>query len=264
MKIDRVILSTNNNRTYYEFWNPLSKLYRENFGIIPTLIFLGSEEELNSLSLSEEYGTIIRQDIIDCLDISWVTSWLPFYYTKKFPNDVCLTNGIDQIPLGSRFIIDLIKDFDDSSYVMMIDDAYKFSNDSKIREVSHKFYPSAYHIAKGSNFNEMYQFEDDFQSEIKKIENLKMNTLWGSIWGLDESYSSQILINNVKNMNIIKLSKINEILNGGRIECYRYKETSYDVNRLKNNEYIECHACRPFSEHSNYLNNMINNIPKFI
>ena len=90
MKIDRVILSTNNNPTYYQFWNPLSKLYKENFGITPTLIFLGSEAELESTSLSREYGDIIRQDIVPSKDVSWTTTWALFYFTKKFPNDICL------------------------------------------------------------------------------------------------------------------------------------------------------------------------------
>lgn len=264
MKIDRVILSTNNNRTYYEFWNPLSKLYKENFGITPTLIFLGSENELNSLSLSDEYGTIIRQDIVDTVDFAWATTWALFYYTKYFPNEVCLINGIDQIPLGSKFIIDFIKDVEDESYLMLIDDAYKLSRDTKILSRSNNFYPSAYHIAKGSTFSEMYEFENDFQSEIKKIEDLKMKTLWDTTWGLDEAYSSKVLIDNVKNMNIVKLSKFGEILNGGRVECHRYMEIPYDINNLRNNGYIECHACRPFSEHSDYLNKMINNVPKFI
>ena len=61
MKIDRVILSTNNNPIYYEFWNPLSKLYLDNFGIKPTLIFLGDKNEISSLKLSDEYGEIIHQ-----------------------------------------------------------------------------------------------------------------------------------------------------------------------------------------------------------
>ena len=61
MKVDRVILVTNNNSLYYDFWNNLSFTYKEKFGITPTLVFFGEKEELDSTNLSQEYGEIILQ-----------------------------------------------------------------------------------------------------------------------------------------------------------------------------------------------------------
>ena len=43
MKIDRVLLASNNNKLYYEFWNHASKVYHEKFGLKPTLIWVGTE-----------------------------------------------------------------------------------------------------------------------------------------------------------------------------------------------------------------------------
>jgi hypothetical protein len=43
MKIDRVILVSDNNPLYYEFWTDLSFTYKEKFGIKPTLIFFGEK-----------------------------------------------------------------------------------------------------------------------------------------------------------------------------------------------------------------------------
>ena len=63
MKVNRVILSSNNNDLYYPFWNILSKLYKTKFGIEPVLIFLGTEEEKLECGLSDEYGEIIIYDI---------------------------------------------------------------------------------------------------------------------------------------------------------------------------------------------------------
>lgn len=262
MKIDRVILSTNNNPTYYQFWNPLSKLYKKNFGITPTLVFLGSESELESLSLSTEYGDIIRQDIVPSKDVSWTTTWALFYFTKKFPNDICLINGIDQIPMGSQFLIDYIKEINDDKYVMLIDDAYKIMNNRKDwSEGGHS--PSAYHIAKGEIFNKVYSFEDTFADEIKKIEGISLNSMWGT-WGMDEAYSSQVLYSKKDEIEIECLSKFSEILAGGRVECKRSFEVPYDLEKLRNNGYIECHSCRPYLTHKKYLDGIFNNVPKFI
>jgi len=45
MKIDRVILSVDNNPTYRVFWNIVSKIWKEKFNINPTLFFHGTEKE---------------------------------------------------------------------------------------------------------------------------------------------------------------------------------------------------------------------------
>jgi hypothetical protein len=262
MKIDRVILSTNNNPTYYQFWNPLSKVYKENFGITPTLIFLGSEKELEGLPLSREFGDIIRQDIVPSKDVSWTTTWALFYFTKNFPNEVCLINGIDQIPMGSKFLIDYIKEINENKYVMLIDDAYKLMMGRKDwSEGGHS--PSAYHIAKGETFNKVYSFEDTFEDEIKKIESIKLDSMWGT-WGMDEAYSSQVLYNKKNEVEIECLSKFGEILNGGRIDCHRSLEVPFNLDTLKNNGYIECHSCRPYLNHKKYLDSIFDNVPKFV
>ena len=52
MKVDRVILASNKNPMYYDFWNQLSFTYKEKFGIKPTLIFFGTQEELDEINLS--------------------------------------------------------------------------------------------------------------------------------------------------------------------------------------------------------------------
>jgi hypothetical protein len=263
MKIDRVLLATNNNPTYYEFWNPLSKLYKTHFDIQPTLIFSGSEEELRSIDLSTKYGDVIRQDIVSSKNVQWTTTWLPFYYTKLFPNEVCLTNGIDQIPLGSEFLIDIIKGISQDKYVMLIDNAYQISSGEIDWRLGGKC-PSAYHVAKGSVFNSVYKFSDTFQEEIAKIESLPLQPMWENYWGLDEAYSSNVLFQKQHDLDIIGLSRFETLLDGKRIDCHRELEVPFDVSALQNNMYVECHACRPYSKHYLYLDDLINNIPKFI
>jgi ribulose-5-phosphate 4-epimerase/fuculose-1-phosphate aldolase len=81
MKIDRVILVTNNNPLYYDFWNNLSFTYKEKFGITPTLVFFGEKEELDSTNLSREYGEIILQKKIEGIP-DWQYTWALFYFTK--------------------------------------------------------------------------------------------------------------------------------------------------------------------------------------
>lgn len=264
MKIDKVILSSNNNDLYYPFWNIISKLYKTKFGIDPVLIFLGSEEEKIACELSSEYGEIIVCDIKVEGKLAWECTWALMYFTKLFLDDNCLIMGIDQIPTGTYFF-DMIKDIDDDSYIMLIDDAYQSSVPTwENGGVS----PSAYHIAKGRVFNSIYKFEDTFEKELNKIKKLNLKTMWGKetgieTWGYDETYSSMILFDNKEKFNIVALSKFSD-LSSKRIDCYRNIEIDYNIELLKNNYYIECHSCRPYKEHKNWIDNLVDNIPYFI
>jgi hypothetical protein len=270
MKIDRVILSSNENINYYPFWNPLSRVYKENFGITPTLIWFGKESDIHRLELSNKYGDIIVQDTDERFKVGWQTTWSLFYYTKFFPDDVITIMGIDQVPLSNMFLGELIKDCKDDEYVMLIDDAYKPIYWENINGTS----PSAYHIAKGKIFNKVYKFEDNFYKEIEKVYNDPVErdfnpncAFWQSgeeKWGLDESYSSKKLREYRKNGgNIRSMSKFN-LLSERRIECYRHIETSYNDDLLKSGYYSESHLCRPYTNHINYIDRMISLIPKYI
>lgn len=264
MKVNRVILSSNNNDLYYPFWNILSKLYKTKFGIEPVLIFLGTEEEKLECGLSDEYGEIIIYDIKVEGKLAWECTWALFYFTKFFPDDNCMIMGIDQIPTGTYFF-DLIKDIDEEYYIMLTDDAYKTSG---LTWENGGISPSAYHIAKGKLFNDIYNFEDTFEEELDKIKKLNLKTMWAKetgteTWGYDETYSSMILFNNKEKHKIIGLSKNTEFTQR-RIDCFRNIEVNYNIDALRNNFYIECHSCRPYKEHKIWIDNLVNNIPNFI
>ena len=262
MLVNRVILVSNNNPTYYQFWNNLSYTYKVKFGIEPTLVFFGQQNEITSLGLSEKYGKIIVQEKVnDVMD--WQYTWALFYFTKFFPNDVCAVMGIDQIPMGTFFLKDCLENIQDDKYVMFIDDQYKLENKHPKKWDEGGFSPSAYHISKGTTFEEIFCFEKTFEEEIKKINGMNVPTMWGNKWGTDESYAC-LKLRTFKDRDRIKdLSKSADFLKR-RIDCHRSIEVQYDLNLLKSNYYIECHSCRPYSKHKNYIDELFNNIPKFV
>lgn len=261
MKVERVILSSDNNPLYYDFWNNISKIYKQNFNIEPTLVFFGTKEESKKANLSTEYGNIIFEQKVPEVS-SWQYTWALFYYTKYFQYDVCAVMGIDQIPLGTYFLRDVIKEVPDHNYVMLIDDQYTLEKKSAKKWDQGGYSPSAYHIAKGKTFLEIFEFEDSFESEIKKINSLNIKTMWGDKWGMDEAYSCKRLMEFSDRNRISDLSLSKDFLNR-RIDCHRQFEVPYDVNMLQNNFFIECHSCRPYHEHKQYLDKMFNDIKKY-
>lgn len=262
MNINRVILVTDNNPLYYDFWENLSFTYKEKFGIEPTLVFFGSKDELSYLNLSTKYGEILLENKIPHLPV-WQYTWALFYFTKFFLEETCAIMGIDQIPLGTFFLRDVIQNVPEENYVMLIDDQYKLESKTRFKWDEGGFSPSAYHIAKGKTFQEIYKFENSFEDEINKINNLNIKTMWDNKWGTDEAYSCYKLLNFENRNRISDLSKSSDFLKR-RIDCHRNFEIQYDISLLNKNFYIECHSCRPYSNHKNYLDTLFKNIPKFI
>jgi hypothetical protein len=265
MKIDRVIMSSNNDPLYYDFWNPLSEVYLKKFKIKPTLVWVGTEQQMKDCNISDKHGDVIILSPHTDYPISSQCTIANFYATKFFLNEICFICGIDQIPLSNMFTSDLIKNYNDEDYIMMISDAYLPNHWKNNNGTS----PSSYHISKGSSFNEIYEFESDFKDEIEKI--YQSNTLESymntdrkrviqlSYWGIDESYFSMMLRKYQGKINIVDLNQF-KLLKERRIECYRTQETSYDLDKLKSGWYSEAHLCRPFSGHSDYITKLLNNI----
>jgi hypothetical protein len=262
MKVDRVILSSNLNPMYYDFWNPVSKIYKEKFGITPTLIFFGTEEDSKNIGLSDEFGEIIYEKEILSIP-NWQFTWALFYFTKFFENETCLIMGIDHIPLGTYFIRDVIEDITDDKYVMLVDNHYSFTKQQPIDWDLGGYCQSSYHIAKGKTFVDFYNFADSFEEEIIKVSKSNVKPMWGNGWGMDEAYSSKILYEYPNKKRIVGLKKAFEY-SMRRIDCVRSNEVKYDINLMKNNFYIDCHSVRPLSNHKNYINEMINNIPYYV
>ena len=257
MKIDRVILASNNNPMYYEFWEPLSKVYREKLGIKPTLVWIGTEDEVSKLGLK---GEIIVIEPHPSYHIPWQTTWALFYCAARYFNDTSLIIGIDQIPLSGMFIRDMLEYVNPDAYVQMIDDAYLPNHWSLPNGSS----PSSYHIAKGYVFNKVYGFEDKFQKEIEKVANSGIQALWENTegrWGIDESYSCHKIREYWSNGGAVHTFGAFRKLEQNRIECCRNQEPPYDMNRLRTGGYSESHLCRPYSNHKAYIDGILANIP---
>lgn len=259
MKVNRVILSSNNNELYYPFWNVLSPVYKEKFGIQPTLVWVGTYPELEECKIDTSLGDVVVVNPDPDYHIPWQTTWALFWATQLFLEDTCLIIGIDQIPLSQLFL-KMVEGFSEDSYNMLIADAYSPNHWSKTGGAS----PSSYHIAKGSTFCDVYQFDKDFKSEIEKVGKSGISGLWENTegrWGIDESYSCYKLREWTGKINSLDQFRF---LEQRRIECCRNQEPVYDINKLKSGWYSESHLCRPYTNHKEYIDTLINNIPNYI
>ena len=263
MKVDRVIFCLNDNPKYIGFWNPFSKVWKQKYNIHPTVIFVGTEKALEKNNLSQQWGDVVRLNPVEeCIvdpNQDWSTTWALFYGSSLFEDEVCLTMGIDQLPLSSNFFDFLLnsKEIDNDKYVIAHSGAY--------RQYGMSHYPSAWHIAKGSLYKEVLKIDSDWAREVKRVFAARGNykTLPKNFWALDEHHSSamidQYIAEQHNNSNIVFFPNLfqqhwspKRLDRGGRLQ--------YDVKALRAGEYTELHSPRPFEDNSDYLLKLIEDL----
>jgi len=268
MKINRIIFCLNNNNLYKGFWNVCSKTFKFVYpDATPTLFIKTSKTEFEQLKsqnfLSEEYGEVYRiepvKEVILNDDRDWSTTWLLFYGASLFPDDICMTSGIDQLHLSNKFD-KIIKNFTDETYYVAPGEfVYEF-NKGKF-----PLYPSGLHIAKGSRFKEVLEIDDNFDTEIKKVfskRNLFEGRLPKDLWALDEAYSSLLIDEKIKQGdNNIKFAP--DFFWKGywspRRLC-RSRKIVYDADKLKEGFYTEIHCPRPYEENKEILDKIVSDL----
>lgn len=261
-KIDRIIMALTKNKNYTGFWNYTSKIWKNKFNVIPTLFFYGTQEELDNLNLSKDHGEIYLlercNEVTASTKLEWPCTWGLFYGASKFPNDVCMLSGIDQIPLNTYFfkkwqeIENVIE-----KYVVGFADAYGDPENLP----NTVYYPSSHHIAKGNKFKEIYSIDNDWFSELKKIYSLR-NSYYipnPDYWGLDEAYSASVIKKRRKDNFDIHFMKIfQSYWTAHRLDRSNMNGfMNVNLDDIKNEKYCEFHAARPFESNNEKLMNEI-------
>ena len=256
--IDRVIFCLTNNDKYIGFWNYISKLYREKYDTIPTLMFSGSTDELNNLitsgQISTKFGEIICLSRVDNIlydqNLDWTCTWGLFYGASLFPNDICMLSGIDQIPLNDCFYKKM-KDLDvESEYIVAFSDGYDHPGAS---------YPSAHHVGYGKYYKEIYEIENEWKNELNKIYSFRNKWFESSatnFWGMDEAYSTFMINEYIASNKNIKINLVKNFSKEWRVKKLDRAHGVITVNEqllslIKNGYFNEYHSVRPFSLNEN-------------
>jgi hypothetical protein len=236
MKIDYVIVSTDDNSLYSEFWEPVKKLWFNLVGIKPLLVKISDNNDV------VEYDDCVIHNFkkIDGINTGFQSQIARMYVTKFYQNSVCLTSDIDMLPLCKNYFVNDIEDIDNDNLVIFSSDAYQ----GVVR------YPICYNAAKGKVFNDIMKFEDTFEEYCIKLNDMGLG------WDTDELYFGK-MVNLYENQSII--TKLNRGWEYGRAKKRIDRVYwTYDENELKSQNYVDSHSLRPYSRYKNEIDKLIN------
>ena len=157
MKINYVLMGSNNNPLYLDFWPIVSKVWKEVFNITPVLGLISDEE---TDIYDDGNGLVIKLKSIEGFD-DGLLSQLVRLYLPKFLEGNCIISDIDMIPLSKKYFIDDLNDYSDNDFIIM--------SSHHPQTININQYPMCYVVGNDKIFKELFTLEDDWISFVKKI-----------------------------------------------------------------------------------------------
>ena len=240
MKIDRVLMSCDDNPLYYDFWEPVSRVWSEKMGIVPVLLYFGSN------SPSEKYGEVVHMDGASKHPSYLRTLWSRYWYPSTNPEQVFCTSDIDMFPLNRDYFTTAIDSIPDSAYVHLVE---------------HLPLASCYHVAKGKLFAKALELPTSFEESLDVLSAAGVATGHPEFdfaqWGSDEAYATNMIIPKVRSGKI-DLRVVRRKPYQGRLDRINW---NYIADDVRSGRYLDCHSIRPYNTHKEAIEKVLECIP---
>ena len=189
MKLDKVILSSDDNPDYLEFWPIVSEAWR-NIGIEPILFYTGKNKIKNE--------NVFNFNLEKC-DSAFIAQNVRLLAPTLFPNDTCIISDIDNMPLSEDYFQGNIVNITDNQFVIYRPDA-----------TSEDMISIMWNAAKGSKWIDIFEV-DSVESISKKLlswypENYSIG---GDNWYHDQKILKEY-ITRYEAKNISSITRLND------------------------------------------------------
>ena len=240
-----VVMSCDDNPYYFDFWKPVSYVWKEIMGITPVLVHFGDKKP------SDEHGIVIPMSIDSEIPVHTQCQLSRLWIPKVFENQYCMTSDIDMFPFSKQYWgairTNLANTFSTVDWVNLNSNG--------------DYFPICYNIAKSETYADVLELEDNFYDFVKKVlKETKDNTThdvgFGDMerWSIDEEYSSAKIVSRRKDLKIGQPERPGGFPDGHRIDRVRW---TYDTQKIESGYYIDCHSVRPFKQHEKELMEMV-------
>lgn len=234
LELKRVILSTDNNRNYIEFWPIVAPIWQA-MGLRPTLALIADE----NCPIDTSLGDVFRFDPLVGIQTSLQAQVMRLILPVYFPDEGCLISDIDMIPIDRSYFFDGASASPDDALLVYRDSVPGWQK-----------YPMCYVAAKGAVFNSLFEIDKhaNFEEIIRKWEQQ------GYGWGTDENILYNTLLSwETRGGHVTRLGHSV----GPRLDRGEWKSDFSSVNL---SDYIDCHCPRPYSEYQQTIDQVVQGV----
>ncbi len=239
-EINRVIVSSNNDETYIQFWPIVAPIWQK-MGFRPTLALIGDE----NCKVDTKIGDVVRFSPIPGVPESLHAQAIRLLLPVLFPDDNCLISDIDMLPISKKYFVEGAQKCPETAFLVYRDEAYSSCE---------KKYPMCYFAAKGKVFRDIFRVisKSQIQNMIKSWSKL------GHGWNTDEIILYQYVNEwEKKGGHLFRLGHGV----GPRLDRLYWDE---QTKLLEISRYIDCHCPRPYIINKRSIDTVVKAIHKFL
>jgi hypothetical protein len=249
---DKVIVSSDDNPKFYNFWPIVAKAWKKFFPeIILDLCFVTNQKE-NFIWL-EEFGNVYYYDLIPDIPKGNQGKVCRLYHAGLQNNLVCSIHDIDSIPLQRNYLFDILNIRKKNHMILIGGEYYSGKEYGKA--------PMVPTTAEGFLFEELLNTKNlNWKEFLLSIKNINEFDDKESILNSDNPilhpnnhFSDESLVRALFSRKKISVQRIRRdtcrSLDPGIDWIDRtYRNFSYDIEKLNNGFYTECNMIRPYDE----------------
>lgn len=252
MQIQKVILSSNCDFFYLDFWPLVSKIWRKKFNIIPVLFLIHDDK---SVRVSEEYGEVVYFNPLPDVPVHIQTQCVRYWYPVTELETTWMTSDIDMLPMSKKYFVDSLEHIPDDKFVNL--------NANKIGAFS-----CCYNVAKGKTFKEILNLTDSYKEYLDNTEWFKFQNdhnngnKYFNHWGVDEGYPNK-LMSNYHDKTKFVLTKRHDRPGGEGVAAYRLDRIGkfhWNTDLVHKDYYIDAHCPRPYTSHKTIIDSLVSDI----
>lgn len=225
IKIDRVIVASDANPMYLDFWPLVARAWRDLMGVKPVLALIADR----SVKVDESIGDVIRFDPIPGVPTGFYAQVVRLLLPAYFENEVCITSDIDMLPIKKEFFIGKeIERIPADRFVVYGDGWYDGTR-----------FPICYLAGQGALFKEILNINEisDIPLIVKKWFELNLG------WDTDELVVSDY----IKKWHKYKTHCVR--LGRGHYSRIDRSNWQWKKKLLDKGRYIDSHMIRPYKQH---------------
>lgn len=248
----RVILSSNFDERYIQFWPFVAKAWKRWFNCHVTLGLLINDKDIVDYEYLRQFGEVkcFRED--PTLPSANQAKVIRFLTAMEYPNEVCMMNDIDMLPLTDRYYTNILRQFKEEHLLLVGCDTYNGTPDEGKC-------PFGYMTATGATYREVIN--------PGALENSDLLNSWIGLRIFDDKEDISLKIHNENPKCFSDESLIRALIKKHNFKRVQYFPRGFvvgvdsidrgnwkiDYMKLRQNEYIESHMLRPYSKYKREL-----------
>jgi|SRR5688572_2309530 len=268
---DKIILSSNEDPTYFEFWPIVSWAYKKMFPTVEVcLAFVTKRGETDSVVIeARKHGTVVLFRPIDDVPEGHQAKVARFILASQHDgDDVCYIDDIDLFPLRADFITNKLDYWNDFEYSLLCvgGEVYGFTGTYPISQMTADGWTWKQFINPNDlPYDQLIRSWKD-KAQFDDRENIN---IWPDMVGdrVDYYFSDERLLKRLLFENPVpklELQRGYEKYLESTLDRHTVnKETGiweFSKQKLKNGEYVNAHCPRPYSKYKDQFQPLIDYI----